>query len=87
MQRRPLKGQRFGRLLVLDDLERVPVGNPALGRMVRQVLVQCACGNQSIIWRSSLANENTRSCGCLRAESTTHENKRRARQREKQQRG
>ncbi len=52
-----LKGQRFERLVVL---ERVQITK---GRV--HWLCQCDCGNQCVVRRDALRNNNTRSCGCL----------------------
>jgi len=68
-----LTGKRFGRLLVI---ERV-------GTRGRSVLwkCRCDCGNEKEIVSGSLINGNTKSCGCLQAQSakekhTTHGMKR-----------
>jgi hypothetical protein len=56
-------GQRFGRLVVVD---RAPSRD---GRRVYNCL--CDCGTMAAILGSPLVNGRTRSCGCLRRESTS----------------
>lgn len=58
-----LKGQRFGRLEVL---EFVGVNE----RRHNLWKCQCDCGNQTIVTASSLVTGHTQSCGCLMRETT-----------------
>lgn len=58
-----LKGQRFGRLLVLG---RLPPGNKNV--MWRCV---CDCGQTYVCAASNLARGNTVSCGCFRSEQSS----------------
>lgn len=55
-----LKGQRFGRLTVLEFAD-------TKGGTARW-LCQCDCGAKCIINGARLRNGSTKSCGCLRAE-------------------
>ena len=59
-------GQRYGRLVVVKEVEQYipPSGNPA-----RQVLCKCDCGKETIIRLIRLTNGTTTSCGCLQSES------------------
>ena len=56
-----LSGQRFGRLLVLEDTKK---------RMYKSVIwkCECDCGNIVEVYAPSLKNGSTRSCGCLHKE-------------------
>lgn len=65
-----LTGKRFGRLIVVSRAEN------GKGSRVRW-LCRCDCGNKCVVYGYSLKSGNTRSCGCLRAETskdkaTTH---------------
>lgn len=57
-----LTGQRFGRLVVIEQAERDKRG---------QVLwtCQCDCGSQCVVLGVSLRSEKTKSCGCFQRES------------------
>ena len=59
---RDITGQRFGRLIALKPTER---------RSNNSIVWECKCdcGNVCYISVSSLVNERTRSCGCLKQES------------------
>ena len=58
-QKRSIIGQRFGRLIVIEeDVNRKG-----------HVICQCDCGNVTIVSRHNLISEKTRSCGCLQKES------------------
>ena len=72
---KPLTGKVFGRLVVTG---RAPVRDGDDGSFWE---CECVCGNRSRVARSSLINEKTTSCGCLRDERvsqthTTHGNSR-----------
>lgn len=56
-----IKGQRFGRLVALECVER---GDKT------KWLCQCDCGKKKVILGASLRNGGTRSCGCLSREAT-----------------
>jgi hypothetical protein len=53
-------GQRYGRLLVVSEHDRVRGG-------VRW-LCRCDCGSESVVTGCALQTGNTSSCGCLRRE-------------------
>ena len=57
-------GQRFGRLLVLEQ-----AGRDALKKVLWKC--QCDCGNQTIVVSGSLVTGNTTSCGCHLKEVVT----------------
>ena len=57
-----LAGQRFGRLLVIEE-----AGKNKFGKFLWRCL--CDCGKETIVIGSHLVNKITRSCGCLNAES------------------
>lgn len=58
---RDLVGKRFGRLLVVCKTDK---------RSRRQIIwrCRCDCGKYNNVKTGDLISENTRSCGCLRAE-------------------
>lgn len=58
-----LVGQRFGRLVVLC-LEKVSDRNYTVWKC------RCDCGNELSVSIGSLISNNTRSCGCLKAETS-----------------
>lgn len=64
-----LKGQRFGKLVVLEEA-------PNRGKRTYW-LCQCDCGNIKEIQTDSLRSGRTQSCGCLHKENTTISNKKR----------
>lgn len=53
------KGDRFGKLTVIEHGHRTAYGDHAY-------LCNCDCGNQIIVAAGSLTKGNTKSCGCLR---------------------
>lgn len=57
-----LKGNRFGRLLVLSESSERRNG--------ACWLCMCDCGNEFVASASSLRNGGTKSCGCLRRETS-----------------
>lgn len=63
--RHNLRGQRFGRLLVVDDAGRRLPGT-------RQTLwhCRCDCGNETDVLAGNLRKGNTRSCGCFSREDS-----------------
>jgi hypothetical protein len=61
-----LEGKRFGRLIVLS---RVPKPKHINNNPVYW-LVKCDCGTEKFVSSSKLVTGNTKSCGCLRREST-----------------
>lgn len=56
-----LKGQKFGRLIVIKRVE-----NNQHGKL--QWLCECNCGQRKVIMGNNLKRSNTQSCGCLRTE-------------------
>ena len=70
MPRKPenLVGQRFGRLVVLEDTK---IMVPKRTQTYQKCL--CDCGNIVIVPKSYLKSEHTRSCGCwVKEMHTTH---------------
>lgn len=63
-----LTGKKIGRLTVIKRVENN-------SRRQSQWLCKCDCGNEVIIVGSSLVNERTKSCGCLRIEKFIEHNK------------
>lgn len=61
-------GQRFGRLIVIIEVETK--------KSRRHVLCQCDCGQPTIVAVQELRKGNTKSCGCLRKEITARLGKR-----------
>lgn len=59
-----ITGQRFGRLVVLGITEEKEKHRS------RKWLCQCDCGNTKIVSGSALRSGDTRSCGCLKTESS-----------------
>lgn len=62
-----LTNKRFGRLTVVkqDSYHVFPSGKRKI-----KWLCQCDCGNKISVIASDLNNSHTRSCGCLRRETT-----------------
>lgn len=63
-----LTGERFGRLVVIEQVENDKHGN-------RRWLCKCNCGREKIIRGSHLRQGYTQSCGCLSKEKTIISNK------------
>lgn len=63
-----LVGQRFGRLVVLDDLGIDENGE-------RKLRCKCDCGNEVIKSQTALRTGNTQSCGCLHSDMLIQRNK------------
>ena len=63
-----LTGLRFGRLVVM---QRVASRRDARGAAVRQYACECDCGNIITIDGMYLVHGGTKSCGCLRRETTS----------------
>ena len=59
-----LTGQRFGRLLVIERLDKRVCDNVVY-------LCKCECGNFKEIMSSSLVGGHTKSCGCLQKETVS----------------
>jgi hypothetical protein len=54
-----LRGQRFGRLIVLER------GPNAVGQSKVQWYCQCDCGKQTLVMATNLQQKDVQSCGCL----------------------
>lgn len=67
-----LTGQRFGRLVAIAFVE-YGANHAALWNC------RCDCGAERIVTRTSLLQQYTRSCGCLRRERTAQRNRQRSR--------
>lgn len=63
-----LKGQKFGKLTVLERVESDKNGKA-------RWLCQCECGNTKIIKSANLRNGDTKSCGCLQREEASFRKK------------
>jgi hypothetical protein len=65
MAKRPrdLTGERFGRLVVLSEADRILTKR---GTFVRAFNCLCDCGNKTVVRSSYLTSGQTRSCGCSR---------------------
>lgn len=64
---RDLLGQRFGRLVVVEQVER-PEGRTTKGLWWK---CECDCGNTHVVVGAWLRNGNTQSCGCLQREQAS----------------
>ena len=60
-------GDSFGRLTIIKELEKENYN--------RQFLCKCDCGNETQVDSSKLLSGNTKSCGCLKSELLTKNNK------------
>lgn len=58
-----LTGQRFGRLIVLERMH-------SNERVQSMWMCKCDCGTEKTVRGSDLKNGSTKSCGCLRNETT-----------------
>lgn len=70
---KPIKivvGTRYGRLMILREVERVRSGKS----LIRRVLCRCDCGNEVITLLCCLRANSTRSCGCLKKEKDAERN-------------
>lgn len=65
MKKIDLSGQRFGRLVVLEETDPYyPSTYSASGKRVRRWLCECDCGTRVKVIQASLKSGNTKSCGC-----------------------
>lgn len=55
-----LKGQKFGKLKVIEFYEKTPKQT--------KWLCECECGNQCVVYSSHLKSGHTKSCGCISKE-------------------
>ena len=62
-----IKGQRFGKLVVLEFRE--------MRNHNATWLCQCDCGNQAVVLSRCLLNGDTKSCGCIHNEQLAMRNK------------
>ena len=60
---KPIIGQRFGKLVILDDFVKRTANN----RSARYVLVKCDCGNIKEISKAHILAHTTISCGCVQS--------------------
>lgn len=59
-----LNGQKFGRLLVIkSNVEKIGLNY--------KCLCLCDCGKEVLLYKSTLKNGHTKSCGCLRNEMSS----------------
>jgi hypothetical protein len=65
-----LTGKRFGKLLVIKRADNYVKKN---GKQEARFVCKCDCGNITTVRAMHLKNGSTKSCGCLRAESTSHQ--------------
>ena len=63
-----LTGERFGRLVVLRQDVRASYGKHSPGA---RWVCQCDCGNTVTVHGNNLRQKNTRSCGCIRKETSS----------------
>ena len=69
-----LRGQKFGRLTVLErdvDKENHEKGMNPFGFRPSYWLCRCSCGRMVSVRGSSLKNGFTKSCGCFQVEKQT----------------
>lgn len=72
-----LTGRRFGRLVVLERAEdHINLADPD-GRRFPRWRCQCDCGEIKIVLGHNLKEGTTRSCGCLRRETSSYNGKQR----------
>lgn len=62
-----LTGQRFGRLTVLREGNRILDGGYGVAHKARWIC-RCDCGNETVVIGENLRQGCTRSCACLAAE-------------------
>ena len=72
MKKRNLIGERFGKLIVIEECESKK--QPS-GQIKTMWLCKCDCGNITKVTSSNLKRGNTKSCGCLHKEKTAKINK------------
>ena len=73
MKKIDLTNQRFGRLVVVKEVE--PYYKPS-GQKVTQWLCKCDCGKYVNVRTGDLRSGNTQSCGCLQKDMASMSNKR-----------
>lgn len=75
MSRTPIDitGQRFGRLVVLDQVTKYTDDPRYKQRPTWRCL--CDCGNETFVFGTNLRGGNTKSCGCLQKEAVRNRTK------------
>ena len=63
-----LEGQRFGRLLAVEEIEHIAPG-------IYNYRCKCDCGNEAVVTNVRLSQGITHSCGCLKKELLVKRNK------------
>lgn len=63
MKTKNLIGQRFGRLIVINE---APKRRTKGGTSVRMWICECDCGKRTILSTGNLTTGNTKSCGCYK---------------------
>lgn len=63
------KGQKFGRLTIIEEVEPTLYDYKWYSTKMRNFLVQCECGNKKVVSMQYLRNGQTKSCGCIRTET------------------
>lgn len=59
-----LTGQRYGKLIVVKEVESIRVGKKKVPK--RRWLCICDCGEKTIVQTDSLRSGQTKSCGCIK---------------------
>lgn len=67
-QEKNLIGFKYGRLTVITKSRNQKIGEHTIWRC------KCDCGNMHVVSGRALRNGHSRSCGCLRKETTTLKN-------------
>jgi hypothetical protein len=65
-------GDRFGKLILVEELPLVKRGNS--GRMQREFMTLCDCGNKKIVKLELLNSGHTSSCGCIHKKNAIKHN-------------
>lgn len=63
LNKEDLTGKRFGKLVVIREIDRV---NPRIRNL--RWLCRCDCGNETAVLSNKLKSGHTKSCGCIRDE-------------------
>lgn len=60
------KGQKFGKLTVIELYEKKEYINPKGRRLLKKYYkCKCECGKETIVYQGKLTSGQTQSCGCL----------------------
>lgn len=65
MEKKDIRGQRFGRLVAIE-----PTRERKRGSVVWRC--KCDCGNEAFMALACLQSKTTKSCGCVRKENAAH---------------